>query len=231
MAKRRLLEEQVKQLQAEAAERAQEPAIDPEKAQAEFDQLMAKANDLVLEGETAEAAKVQREAYKLLQPTAPTEPAPTVDAAQIREQVMQQIKVDDLVAAAKRDYPALDRDSESYNEAIEQRTASLERMYYAEGYTASQSVEKALADVVKLYDLAPVSETEVPETPPVQPKRDTSPDVRGSVAAANAQPPEPAAGVSTSAERPNQIDVATLSQDEFDALPESTLASLRGDSI
>jgi len=64
-------------------------------------------------------------------------------------------------------------------------------------------------------------------TPEAQPAVKNT-DIRKKVAAANSQPPQLPGDAGASRGEPS-IDLNTLSQEEFDALPEATLQRLRGD--
>lgn len=226
IAKRRKAEQRVQELEQQMREQAR-PKIDPEAVEAEVTGLLTRANEALLNGDTAEASKLQREAVLKQQSLlAPQNDAQPIDTASIREQVKEELRIETILADATAKFPALDQDNEQFDSELYEQALALEELYFNRGFTASQSLERAISDAIKLR------RPDLLEAPAPAPTPKAKPSVRKEVtrkvAAANQQPPVPQ-GVSADTFTEAAIDPLKLSDEDFDALPEATRARLRGD--
>lgn len=232
VAKRRKLETELEALRNREPEPAPKPEVDTAALDAEIDGLIEQANEALLDGNTKEASRLQREAIRKQSEAdrlATRAPEPEkFDRESLKEEVRESLRVETVLESVKETYPELDRDSDNYDGELEQRAAQLEQMYFREGYTASQALRKGVEDAIKLQrpDLL-----EGPAPAPVaKAARDTSTNIRKNVKASNQQPPKARGGIP--ADDPAAgIDINSLAEEEYDALPESKLAELRGDFL
>jgi hypothetical protein len=232
IAKRRKLENELKQIRAE---REAKPTDD--EADEAFDAvvkganaLLRQANEAVLDGDLDKAAQLQQDALVKMA-TARQAPAKSNDAdpEAMIEQLEARIELKHTVKNIYEKFPMLNNESEDADPELIERAVMYERMYAEMGHTPAMAVERAVQDAVSL--LRPeLLQTEQPVTRPkvdpakkrVQEKRQ---NLEKKVELAQKQPPK--AQSSTTSEP--TIDINNLGEDEFDALPESTKARLRGD--
>ena len=232
IAKRRKLENELKQIRAE---REAKPTDD--KADEAFDAvvkeanaLLRQANEAVLDGDLDKAAQLQQDALVKM---ATAKQAPTksndADPEEMIEQLEARIELKHTVKNIYEKFPMLNNESEDADPELIERAVMYERMYAEMGHTPAMAVERAVQDAIAL--LRPeLLQTEQPVTQPkvdpakkrVQEKRQ---NLEKKVELSQKQPPK--AQSSTTSEP--TIDPSTLSEEEFDALPESTKARLRGD--
>ena len=105
-----------------------------------------------------------------------------------------------------------------------ERAVMYEKMYAEMGHTPAEAVKRAVEDTLKV--LAP--EKLVAEKPAAKkPSREQEKrsNLKTKVEAANKMPPVPK---TTNSEEP-AVNLDTLTEEDFDALPESVKARLRGD--
>lgn len=138
-------------------------------------------------------------------------------------------RVNDAILRATSDieqnFPVLDSNSKLYNKEIADEMVETYTGLVASGKDPLAALEKALKITVKMHDL--VDEDAEEEDP--TPKR----DVKDKLAAAKKQPPKmPAPERSKKKDLDaDDIDISTLTEEEFDALPEAVLRKMRGDSF
>lgn len=141
-------------------------------------------------------------------------------------QTLEQIRLDQTIESLNRTYPALDVDSDSFNQNLVDDVVRLQTAFVASGMSPSNALLEAVK-YMRLEDtLAPKKE----ETPPEQRKT----DVQRNVDTANKQPPtlDKAGNDSDTGGLKEKLpDVNQLSDEEFDALPESTKKRMRGDFV
>lgn len=126
-------------------------------------------------------------------------------------------------------FPAFDPTNETFDQALVDDTLAMYEGFVGRGMAPALALRKAAetsAKVAGLVDaLAPAAPAAVvaPVTPAAKPV-----DVKGKLAAQAAQP-APIAAAAAAAAQGAPIDIAALTEAEFDALPEATKARLRGD--
>ena len=161
---------------------------------------------------TAEKAEYLREAKKL--------------AAQGDQQLQESLTFEEAGVKIEADYPAFAETSEVYDKAAREELLDLYVGYAQSGiYTRVQALQRAADKAAKIHGL--VATTEQEEEVPDNVVDIKKPDVEKKAGIANAQPPV-AESTSKDKEEP-QRDFGSMSDEEFEALPESTKRRARGD--
>ena len=229
LAKQKALQKQLDDMKAaqEVAENAPE-AYDFEAKEVEYQQLL-------LDGEAEKAAalrqamrKAEREqiAYEMRQ-----------EMTQTVAQSQQATALQTAAAELEANFPVFDQNSDVYNAEYTQEVIDLRDAFITQGFGAVDALSKAANFVVKNYDLVePAASTSTlgAETAPAAKQADEVAKKRAQVSkklkAAEAQPPElPGESSANRGEKP--LDVSSMSEEEFSALPEATLKRLRGDIL
>lgn len=222
------------QKQLEDMKKAQEPpanAPDPY----DFDSKEREYMNLVLDGKEADAVKLRQEIRN-------AEKAQLeFDMSEKMQQTVQhnaqatalQVAANELEAQ----FPVFDQSSESYNEDYTQEVIGLRDAFIMQGYDAVDALTKAANFVIKTNDLAApelTNSTLDARTAPKQRVVDEVAKKRAEVSkklqAAESQPPE-LPGESSASRGEKAVDVSTMSEDEFNALPDATIKRLRGDIL
>lgn len=224
IAKRRKLEVDLAELKKKHQEaettQAQDEAF--EAATKEASALLRQANEAVLDGELDKAAELQQQALLKMSAANKVTHTQEIDTEAIYSQIEAKLELKHTIKEIYEKYPEFDHKSESADSELIERAVMYEKMYAEMGHTPAEAVRRAVEDTLKI--LAP--EKLAPKAAPVVKKsvRDTS-NLASKISTAKKAPPRPQ---TTTAEEP-ALDVRTLSDDEWDALPESTKARLRGD--
>ena len=228
LAKQKALQKQLDDMKA-----AQEVA---ESAPEEYDFATKEVEyqSLVLDGEAEKAAALRQEMRKAERDQIAFEMRQemTQTVNQNQQATALQTAANDLEAT----FPVFDQNSESYNAEYTQEVIDLRDAFITQGHGAVEALGKAANFVVKSYDLvesgdeaSALSGSKAPakRADEVAKKRA---EVSRKLRAADAQPPE-LPGESSANHGEKALDVASMSEDEFNALPEATLKRLRGDII
>lgn len=229
LAKQKALQKQLDDMKAaqEVAENAPEE-YDFESKEVEYQQLL-------LDGEAEKAAalrqamrKAEREqiAYEMRQEMSQT-------VAQSQQATALQTAANELEA----NFPVFDQNSDSYNAEYTQEVIDLRDAFITQGFGAVEALGKAANFVVKNYDLvdaSPATSTLGADTAPAARQADEVAKKRAQVSrklkAAEAQPPElPGESSANRGEKP--LDISSMTEEEFNSLPEATLKRLRGDIL
>lgn len=189
---------------------------------------------LVLDGEAEKAAALRQEMRKAEREQM---------AFEMRQEMTQTVNQNQQATALQTaatdlevNFPVFDQNSESYNAEYTQEVIDLRDAFITQGLGAVEALGKAANFVVKSYDLvesgdeaSALSGSKAPakRADEVAKKRA---EVSRKLRAADAQPPE-LPGESSANHGEKALDVASMSEDEFNALPEATLKRLRGDII
>lgn len=193
----------------------------------DFDAKEEEYMSAVVDGEFAKAKAVRAEIRRAEQETYRTQVAQAKGEAVTQTQV--ELDFQSTVKELEQKYPALNyRDQEHYDELATQEALELHRAYMQMGkyQTPSESLRAAVDLISVKYGLDAPEPDVPPEAPKAPPRAKAATAERKKAAAAQAQPKIPSAG---SPGTPAVADVATMSDEEFDALPESKKAELRGD--
>jgi len=204
-----------------------EEKSEPEPEPYDYKAKEKEAMDAMLEGDSEkysainqeirdqEKADLLREAKKL--------------AAKGDQQLQETLTFEEAGTKIEAEFPAFVEGSETYNAEAREELMDLFVGYAQSGnYTRVQALQRAAAKAAKIYSLAPLSEAveDVPDN-----VVDIKPtDVKEKAKAANKQPPAMEARAEGTSEEP-RIDFNSMSDEEFEALPESTKRRARGDFL
>lgn len=222
---RRLAEQSRQQVQTEQTEALEAEITDLEKKHAE----------LLLDGNINEAAGVMKEIRMAERKIARAEA--TALASQQTAQALESDRMNATIARIESDYPAMNPESESYDaDIVELVLAKQGSLMRNEGLTPSQAMSKAAKDVAERF---------------LKPAEEPAKDEKGLAAAKLAEDRKQAQlkkNIDTAKKQPASMkesgidsdkagqtgqlpDVSKMTADEFDALPASTKAKLRGDFV
>jgi len=228
------MEEQMKFLQAQIdAGKQPEPAAEapPQEETYDFAGQYKLMQELTLDGEPDKAAEVFQDILSHQQSS--MEQRFNHQIAQTYEQNRSQEQIQaDLASAANEivsDYPELDiQNKDAFNAEltgeINELMGALTTVQRDDGmpkYTPAQALRQAVA--MKMPEKAPLQQ-QLAES-----QQAATGNVKKKVAAANQVPPTLPGDRGTSHGKTPQIDPLTMTEEDFDALPASTLARLRGD--
>jgi len=186
--------------------------------------------DLVLEGETDKAAALREEIRN-----AEKEQLMSEMQSKMGQTVQQDREARELQEKAREIldvFPVFNPESKQYDEKLSNEVMELRDAFIYQGYAAADSLAKA-TEVTLLSKKPELLETEEGGTQDPAPKlsqvvqdKKAKANVQKKVEASQAQPPQ-MKGEST--QNKKVVDINTLSDDEFGALPEETLRRMRGD--
>lgn len=220
-AERRLAEMQ-KQQQGETQGETQ-PEID-----FDFNAKEDEYQDAVLEGDKDKAKNIRaeiREAEGRLY-----EQRAQKNAKQTVEQSSEQQKLRTQIVEAQAEYPELDSNDNNFNQEANNEAMDLFESYKARGYAPSEAMSRAVDRTSRLYGLTPLSKRGEPQQEQQeqnQPSdKPSQQDVDKKTQTANKQPPQP----QTRSQEDTTPDIMSMSEEEFDNLPDAEKAKLRGDA-
>lgn len=172
---------------------------------------------------SAQARQVEREMYR-------TEIQSS--SRQAIETARESAKLEQTIDQVYTQYPTLDPDSGQFDQAKTDEVLRLQNAFSAAGMSAADSVHEAVKYAFNVPEIIPAESKEpAPEKPAGKPRKT---DVKKNVDTANKQPPA-LKGVGSDNGKTgvteSMPDITTLTDEEFDALPESKLRLLRGDEI
>lgn len=238
--RRRRLEEEVEALRRSAAAAPAPAAPAPAPAPAEpavltEEQIQSKEReylDLVMEGKTDDAMKIRTEINQAIEARA------TINATTTIAKTSQAQALRAMAAQVSNDYPFLDEPEheETLDLIIQRRNA-----YQAAGMPAAEALRKAADLIAPRFapaDYKPRAAAPAPAPNPGAGKQGANVPgdtrqanaVNRNVNAANAQPPALRAGVGNGADEV-KLNPETMTEEQFDALPEAKKAELRGDAV
>jgi len=206
---------------------SKEEPDEPEPEPFDYKTKEKEAMDAMLEGDSeqysaineeirqAEKAEYVREAQKI--------------ANQGDQHMQESLTFDEAGAQIEGDFPEFVEDNEAYNHDAREELMDLYVGYSKSGlYTRTQALQRAAAKAAKIHGLTAASAEEVDVPENVVNIKQT--DAKKKAAAANAQPPAMESRAQSSSEEP-RIDIASMSDEEFEAMPESTKRRARGDIL
>ena len=226
LAKQKALEKQLDDLKAQKQEPGEAPSAYA------FDEKEVEYQNLVLDGESQKAAALRKEIRAAERAQLEYELT-----SKIGESVSQSQQATALQQAASQledNFPVFNRNSDQYNEDYTQEVIDLRDAFIVKGENPVAALTKAAKFVLREYDLVDMGEPAAAPSLSAEtaPRLDEVAKKRAEVSrklkAAESQPPE-MPGESSSARGEKSLDIASMTEDEFNALPEATLRRLRGD--
>lgn len=207
-----------------AAPAAAEQATQEESEAVDIMALERQRIDAMMEGDTEKAAEIGAQIVGIVRQQARNEALQEMDERSTRSTTANLVNT--AAAEVIAQYPMLDDASENANpEAIDELVA-LRNGYIAKGIAPAEAIKKAAEKVAKLYDLDAPQPTAEPKEPVVDPRTKQAIE-RGAHVAAT-QPNTAAVGVGTRQDT-GRINIEAMSEEQFDALPETEKRRLRGD--
>ena len=221
--KRKAAEARLKQLEDELnrLKTPQDPA-----ATFDFDAKEEAYMAAVVDGEFAKAKAIRAEIRQAEQA------ALRAEAARVKTEAVTQTQVEldfkSTVAELETKYPVFNSRAETFDEDATNEVLELHQVYMQMGkYPSPSDSLRAAADLIALkYGVSPSSTAAVADLAPSAPNQKQLAAAKRKAEIAAAQPAIPQSGAPGVPAGPS---VTTMSEDEFDALPESKKAELRGD--
>lgn len=210
------LQARLQQAPQQAPQQTPQPDV-----QQTLDEIDAKLAEAIKEGDADTAAKLMRESRVIQQQQLQQALQGTRQSAS--EATIQQIQYDNFLTRAEQAIPAINPDSDSFDEGLVTEIVELADAFERQGKSPVVALERAL-DYIKPEGWGAPAPAPTPAPAP----RKT--DVKRNVDAAKAQPPRmETGGNSDAAGVSNKLDIMKLSDAEFEKLTEDELAKLRGD--
>ena len=225
--KQRLAEQRAQEVERELAElrAAQAEAARPKPLSTdELKAKMVEANEALVAGDTERASALQAEVLAAMaQPQ--VERAEPPAAADLAAQVEERIEFKATLRDVYDRFPELDENSELFDEELGAESVELQRSYLNRGYSLAEATRKAGEAVAKLYDLQD-RRAEQPSPTPAPAKKVQQAKTQEKIAKATKAPP--VLDGRAKGEGDEKIDINSISDDEFMALPESVRNRLLG---
>ena len=226
LAKQKALQKQLDELK-----QANQPPP-PELPSYDFEAKEREYQDFILDGEPDKAAKLRSEIRNAEREAMSHELRREVEQTVTRNN--EETALQQAANLLETEYPVFDQNSADYNEDFTQEVIELRDAFMIQGLGAVDALSKASNFVIKAHEIGSESDDSSALTAKQAPKKsvDEVAKKRAEVAkkldAAKKQPPElPGEGSSSHGEK--ALDISSLSEEEFNALPEATLRRLRGD--
>ena len=229
---REAAERRAQELERQLAERAAQVTETEQVAELEkgIEALEVQYQELLLDGNTTEAAKIMRQ-IRVAERQIATAEAET-RAVSRTQQVLEQERFNVTIARLEADYPELNPQSEGYDQdLVDLVLAKQGALIRAQGMSPSEAIAKAADDVAKRFL---VRTPAAPEKKGLAPQSDrTKQAVDKALTAQKSQPPSlKEAGMDSDKLGEKDLpDVTKMTADEFDALPEATQARLLGNLV
>jgi hypothetical protein len=226
LAKQKALEKQLDDLKAQKQEPGEAPS------DYAFDEKEVEYQNLVLDGESQKAAALRKEIRAAER--AQLEYELTSKIGESVSQSQQATALQQAASELEDNFPVFNRNSDQYNEDYTQEVIDLRDAFIVKGENPVAALAKAAKFVLREYDLVDMGEPAAAPSLSAEtaPRLDEVAKKRAEVSrklkAAESQPPE-MPGESSSARGEKGLDIASMTEDEFNALPEATLRRLRGD--
>lgn len=201
--------------------------------EAEIEALETKHAELLLDGNTTEAAKVMK-VIRHAERQIASEEAET-RAAQRTAQTLERDRFDTAVARLEADYPQFNPDSELYDADLVALSVAKQRELTAAGLPPSRAMDAAAREVAKRFiDGVKAAEPEQKGLAAAKKTDDRNKQALDKALSAQKSQPSTMKDVGMDFDSKGKAglpDVSKLTSEEYDALPESTKARLRGDEL
>ena len=226
LAKQKALQKQLDDLKASQVQQEEAPET------YDFSAKEVEYQNLLLDGESDKAAALRAEIRRAERAQIEYELSQKMQQTVTQNQQMTALQ--QAASELEANFPVFDQSSDQYNAEFTQEVIDLRDAFIVKGDNAVAALSKAAKFVIREYGL----DTELPslasKTTPKQKQVDEVAKKRAEVTrklkAAESQPPE-LPGESSANRGERMIDVNSMSEDEFNALPEATLKRLRGDIL
>lgn len=231
-AAREAAEARAAQLERQIAERdaAAKQSADVEAMEASVEQLEKQYSQLLLDGEADQAAAVMKQIRKAERTIVALETESRT--AKRTTQILESERVNLTIAQLEAAHPQLNPESEAFDEELVDDVLLKQSSYInKQGMAPSVALSKAVEYVMGRYQSEPAED---PKGLAKAAEERKTAQVKKNIAVAKAQP----ANLKESGLDSDKVgmtsslpDITTMTQDEFNALPEKTRARLRGDTL
>lgn len=147
----------------------------------------------------------------------------------------EETRYDTRLAQIEAEYPQLNIDSDRFDEELAQEMVDLRDAYVAKGHSVDKALDKAFRFIQPMIDSEGVAAA-AQATREEAKKQNTgrkAAAVKRNIDAAKRQPPAQTGGKdhNKAGSGGEAVDVMNMTEEEFDALPESVLRQYRGDMV
>lgn len=228
LAKRRQLENKLKELEAKVNQ-GEQPAV----ADFDFDEAETKYMEAVMDGETEKAKQIRREIRQKEREAVQFELQQSMQ--QTSQQTQAQIRLESAVKEVTATHPYLDLNSPEADQDLINETNELMSGFLNAGYDAVDALNKAVSYTTKSAGLnAPIDEPAVipnaidKKVVEAKAAKKTADSAEKKAQAAKQQPPK-LGGESQRSRDDNVVDIFKMSDKELNQLSDEQLRKLRGD--
>lgn len=243
MAKRKHLEQELAELRA--ARKVEEATAEDTPIEVQFDtEAITRALDMNLDGKNSEAAAILVEQFRnavtagvqqgrsqmRAELDARTDQAVSRAVSQVSAQSTEQQYMD-AVTEVESKYGVFNPEDPGFDGDLATKAVTLMNAFREEGATPAEALREAAELTLMRYrpELIRAAASAAPAAA-LTPRTTPTPESRArNAAAAAAQPPRQTGKTSTADD--SRINLEGLTEEEFDALPDSVLAELRGDLV
>ena len=220
LAKQKALQKQLDEVN-QANQEAQKEA-----PQYDFASKEVEYQDLVLNGEAEKAVELRNEIRNAEKEQFMFEVQQKM--GQTVQQSQEMTALEQKAVEIQAQYPMLDENSANFDADLTQEVLDLRDAFMVQGFSGSDALEKATNYTLaaKKPELLNPQEQPAPKVDDKVVEKKKVANINKKLEAADSQPP---AMKGESAKGDKKIDLNTLSDDEFSALPEETLRRMRGD--
>ena len=190
----------------------------------DFDARERDYMDAVLDGRLDDAAAIRQEIRQAEQAMFQQTLQGATEEA--RQRAVTEVRIQEVVEELEQTYPVFDVNSEEFDQDLADEVLVLQKSFVERGLQPDTALRKAAAYVAKANDITPVGAT--PEQPAgLRRQAPSAPQgaVERKMEAARRQPPS---APSRAREEPT-IDIANMTDEDFENLSEEALRKLRGD--
>ncbi len=206
----------------------------------DIDALSEEMSDAILDGKPAEFAKRLKVLLadvesRTIEKTLSEVPNLANTAVETRQ---KQESFDDVVTRLEDTFDVVNPGSETFDEDFVDDVLALQHAYVKRGETPAEAMQKAFEKTLRM-DKPDIyqehfEQTDTPDAP--QPDTDknakrTKQALKKKLELADKQPPKPESGKGNRSTESLTVDLENISEEEFDALPESKKRELRGDAL
>lgn len=217
----------------EAKVRQEEKSADVKKLEESVDEMETKYNDLVMDGEKEKAREMMKQIRLTERKIAEMMSDEKTTRATAR--AVEQVRMEAAIAKLESDYPQFNKESEDFDQDLVDLTlAEHQRLMEVEKMSPSAALLQAGMKIMKKMSPAAAADKEGARGLAAAAKGADrkAGQVSKNLDTAKRQPASmKASGKDSDQAGETKIDVSTLTPSEFNALPETTKARLRGDFL
>jgi hypothetical protein len=182
--------------------------------------------ELTVDGEFDKALAIRSEIRAA--ESAKYEQTATTAAANAREATKADLVFQETVTDLEAKYPSMAPNGENFDQTLVDEVLSLHEGFINQGLDAPAAITKAVKYVAKMNDIPAVGDEPAADPDPTpKPKPVSKTDNKAKAKAKTTQPQQ----LPKASDREPAMDMDSMSEEDFDALPESKKRELRGDFV